>query len=249
MNRLATLVEAFSTCKTSGAVQLAPLSAETVDPSVQGDAPPFSTFIPIHYEPGYAYPLVVWLHGPQGNEDQLRRIMPLVSMRNYIGVAPRGPQVDSDLDGSYDWPQSLPGIEEAEARVFACIDAACHKFHVHPERIFVGGYGSGGTMAIRIAWNAPHRFAGAMSIAGAVPGTHCPLRRVNDIRRIPLLLASGKHSHTYSEEKVCRDLRLLHSAGFKLALRQYPVGDELISNMLSDLDQWVMEIICDNFRR
>ena len=31
-------------------------------------ATPSATFQPIHYEKGYAYPLVVWLHGPGGNE-------------------------------------------------------------------------------------------------------------------------------------------------------------------------------------
>ena len=47
-------------------------------------------FAPLHYEPGYSYPLLVWLHGPGCDERQLLRIMPLVSMRNYVAVAPRG---------------------------------------------------------------------------------------------------------------------------------------------------------------
>src|SRR5580658_5486284 len=49
-----------------------------------------STFAPMHYEPGYSYPLLVWLHGAGCDERQLLRIMPLVSMRNYVAVAPRG---------------------------------------------------------------------------------------------------------------------------------------------------------------
>src|SRR5688500_15821791 len=47
-------------------------------------------FAPLHYEPNYAYPLVVWLHGPGDDERQLQRVMPLVSMRNYVAAAPRG---------------------------------------------------------------------------------------------------------------------------------------------------------------
>ena len=46
-------------------------------------------FLPLHYEHGYAYPLIVWLHGHGDDERQLRRIMPLLSMRNYLAVAPR----------------------------------------------------------------------------------------------------------------------------------------------------------------
>ena len=44
----------------------------------------------MHYAPGYAYPLIVWLHGSGSDERQLQRIMPLVSMQNYVAVAPRG---------------------------------------------------------------------------------------------------------------------------------------------------------------
>ena len=40
------------------------------------------------------------------------------------------------------------------------------------------------------------------------------------------------------------DLRLLHSAGFSLALRQYLCGDELYTDMFADMDQWLMERVC-----
>ena len=50
----------------------------------------YALFAPLHYESGYAYPLIVWLHGRGNDERQLLRIMPQVSMRNYVAVAPRG---------------------------------------------------------------------------------------------------------------------------------------------------------------
>lgn len=51
---------------------------------------PFATFAPMRYEPGYAYPLVIWLHGALGDERQLRQVMPKISMQNFVAVAPRG---------------------------------------------------------------------------------------------------------------------------------------------------------------
>src|SRR5687768_10528752 len=51
---------------------------------------PCALFAPLHYESNYAYPLLVWLHGLEDDENQLKRLMPLLSMRNYVGVAPRG---------------------------------------------------------------------------------------------------------------------------------------------------------------
>ena len=64
-----------------------------IDPAkLSGGAGDFAhaLFAPIHYEPGYAYPLIVWLHGCGGDERQLRQLMPLLSLRNYLAVARAG---------------------------------------------------------------------------------------------------------------------------------------------------------------
>ncbi|HEY4234466.1 MAG TPA: PHB depolymerase family esterase, partial [Lacipirellulaceae bacterium] len=130
---------------------------------------PHATFAPIHYERGYAYPLVVWLHGPLGNEQQLRRVMPLVSMRNYVAVAPRGTSGDRVRRSAFSWQQTETDVEEAEDRVFECVATAARRFNVHPRRVFLAGLGCGGTMALRVAWNHPEQFAGVATIGGPLP--------------------------------------------------------------------------------
>jgi hypothetical protein len=42
---------------------------------------------------------------------------------------------------------------------------------------------------------------------------------------------------------VCEDLRLLHTAGLSVTLRQYPCGHELAPQMLADANRWIMEQI------
>jgi phospholipase/carboxylesterase len=203
---------------------------------------PHATFAPLHYEPGYAYPLIVWLHSRSGNEQHLRRVMPHVSMRNFVAIAPRG--TVSKRPGRFHWAQDANGIEQAEAAVFDCIAAATERFNVHCDRVFLAGSGSGGTMAVRVAWNHPQRFAGVATLGGPLPTELCPLRHVNDIRRLPCLVAMSRKSRAYPELQVCRDLRLMHSAGCTVALRQYPGEEDLTTGMLSDLNCWLMEIVC-----
>jgi phospholipase/carboxylesterase len=204
--------------------------------------PPFATFAPLHYEAGYAYPLVVWLHGRAASEQQLRRIMPHVSMRNFVAVAPRG--TVARKRGGFRWRQDADGIEEAESRVLHCVAAACERFNIHPDRIFLAGSGSGGTMAVRVAWNRPDRFAGVASIGGPLPTERCPLHHVNDMRHMPSMMAMSRLSSTYPEDLVCRDLRLMHAAGCTVALRQYPGEDDLTTGMLADLNCWLMDLVC-----
>ena len=113
---------------------------------------PHATFAPIHYERNYAYPLLVWLHSHASNEHELRQVMPRVSMRNYVGVAPQGPWVSRRNRGRRGWRQASDMIEDAETRVADCIAAAKLRFNIHPHRVYLAGYGSGGTMAVRVAW-------------------------------------------------------------------------------------------------
>jgi phospholipase/carboxylesterase len=205
---------------------------------------PYTTFVPMHYERGYAYPLVVWLHSSPGNERELRQVMPLVSMRNYVAVAPRGTFAVRRMTDAYGWRQSVADIEEAEERIDDSVRLTRQRYNIHPDRIFVVGHGSGGTMALRVAWNSPQKYAGVATIGGPMPWHLQPLRRVKDIRRLPCLLAMSRRSRDYPDTRVCNDLRLLHAAGCTVALRQYPAGDELTTVMLSDLDRWLMGFIC-----
>jgi phospholipase/carboxylesterase len=206
--------------------------------------PPVATFAPMHYEAKYAYPLLIWLHGTASNEHELRQVMPLVSMRNYVAVAPRGTWADPRHRCRYGWRQTSDTIEATEARIAECVDLAQRRFNIHGKRIFLVGHGSGGTMAFRIGWNQPTQFAGVVAINAPLPTRLSPLRRVNEVRQVPCYMATSRESRAYPASRVCRDLRLLHSAGCTVALRQYPGGDGLTSNMLSDLDRWLMELVC-----
>jgi phospholipase/carboxylesterase len=205
-----------------------------------------SLFVPMHYAPGYAYPLIVWLHGRGGDERQLPRIMPMISMRNHVAVSPRGiPLPDSTESGREccSWIQSDEHIQQAEQRVFDAIELASWKYHIAPNRIFLAGFDAGGTMAVRIALSHPSRFAGVLSLCGSFPTGRTPFSNLVAARQLPIFLATGRCSQEYPAAKVCEDLRLLHAAGLSITLRQYPCGHELMPQMLSDVDRWIIEQI------
>jgi phospholipase/carboxylesterase len=212
-------------------------------PQPQTDLP-YATFAPIHYEERYAYPLLVWLHGNSSSEQELRQIMPLVSMRNYVAIAPRGASASKRNRGSYGWRQTPDTIEAAESRIADCIAVAKDRFNIHEKRIFLVGRETGATMAMRVAWNDPGRYAGVGAFNGPLPSKLSPLRRVNELRNLPCLLTTSQESTAYPQTSVCSDLRLLHSAGCKVTLRHYPGPDDLTDIMLSDLNNWLMELVC-----
>jgi phospholipase/carboxylesterase len=209
------------------------------------DDVPCALFAPLHYESNYAYPLLIWLHGPDDDETQLKRIMPLLSMRNYVSAAPRGTlptRREGRLRQLYGWGSTPGDVALAEQHVFASMAAARRRFHVHPGRVFLGGFDCGGTMAFRLAMLHPDRFTGVLSLGGPFPEGGC-LRRIEEARQLNLFIAAGATSEYYPAQRVCDDLRLLHCAGMHITLRHYPCGHAVTTDMLADMNRWMMELI------
>ncbi len=202
-------------------------------------------FGPQHYEPNYAYPLVVWLHSPGQDETELNRVMLGLSLRNYVGVAPRGTRLQSHSSSQpgYTWPSGEADLTLAESRVLDCLALAQNRYHIHPQRIFLAGFDAGGTMAFRLAMLNPQQFAGVLSLCGPFPKHGTPLGRFPEARQLPLFVACGRESLRYDEMNACRDLRLFHCAGLDITLRQYPGGHQLCSDMLADANRWMMELV------
>jgi phospholipase/carboxylesterase len=212
-------------------------------PAADGELAAGCTFSPIHYEPNYAYPLIVWLHGHQGEPADLLRVMPWISLRNYVAVAPRGTRwVDAwDPNRGSTWGESPQDLELAVSKIEELIEQTAAEFHIATHRIFVAGSDGGGTMALQLGLRCPHWFAGAISVGGRFPRSHAPLAPLSAARQLPLLLLHGRDSQDYPIDQLCSDLKLLHLAGMRAMVRQYPCGQEVTTAMLSDMNAWIMQ--------
>lgn len=212
-------------------------------------------FAPIHYEPLYAYPLIIWLHSPGRDESQLFDVMPHLSLRNYVAAAPRGlTAAESGCEKSfvsqnkkrkicptYDWPNTQTAIQEAEERVFETIARSRLDNNIAAKKIFLAGAGLGGTMALRLGTKYPDRFAGVLSFDGAFPKGDRPLRHWEQIRSLPIFMTVGTGNRTFSPAAASRQLRLFHTAGMSVSIRQYGALGELLQPMFQDANRWIME--------
>jgi phospholipase/carboxylesterase len=211
-------------------------NSDTASSETQCRGVPHTVFVPLHYEPNYAYPLLVWLHGPHDDERQVQRVMPELSLRNYVGVGPRAGSRD---EPGFTWSdEDLLGAEQS---VFECIDAVLARYNIARHRVFLAGFDVGGTMALRLGLRHPGLFAGALSVGGPFPLGMNPLTQWDAIRQLPLFIAQGRSSDVYPIDRACEELRLFHAASLSVSVRQYPCGDELTTQMLRDMDSWLME--------
>jgi phospholipase/carboxylesterase len=124
-------------------------------------------------------------------------------------------------------------------RILDAVESA--KSQLSVADVFLVGYQSGGTTAMRIALKYPDLFAGIANVGGHFPRGDQPLRNLDSVRRIQMLMLYGEDSPLYGATDVCSDLPLFHAAGLKLLMRQYPGDGELTTQMLRDLNVWIME--------
>lgn len=179
-------------------------------------------FTPQGYEPGYDYPLVVWLPDRSRPFD-LGRAMRRLSLRNYLAVVPHRTGDDA---------------------VWEAIERVSDRASVHPRRVYLVGQGAGGSAAFRLACRHPTAFGGVVSLGGEFPLDEGLFARIAEVRRLPMLLCqSGPHAAD-AARRTDRMLRVFHAAGAMLAMRIYRGGDDLSKAILADVNRWLMDEIC-----
>ena len=200
-----------------------------VQPQVEQDR----VFLPLGYESGYDYPLLVWL--PQSNDAafDLGRTMMRMSLRNYLAVVP---YVPSDSESC-----------------FQAIDAMVDRYSVHPRRVYLVGVEAGGVNAFRLACQNPESFAGVVSVNGQFPVNEGLLGRFDCVRSLPMMLCCDERANA-ANSSMARDidttLRLFHAAGGLLSLRVYRDKSKSrfpqvqLADIVSDIDRWIMDEVC-----
>src|SRR5258708_10361627 len=113
-------------------------------------------------------------------------------------------------------------------------------YHVHSERVYLAGFCEGATLAYRLGLSFPERFAGIISLNGSMPRTGCPLLRLNDLRLLKVFIGHGIANAVVPLSLARQDSRLLYTAGLSVHLHGYPTTHRIHSDMLRDVNRWVM---------
>jgi phospholipase/carboxylesterase len=205
---------------------------------------PVRTFLPTGYEPNYPYPLLVFLHGNEGNEEQILRLAPRLSRRNYVCIGLRGPQpLGTRADGrlGYGWGSDSRIHSFIEDYVIRSVEHTRRNYHIHSERIYLAGIADGATVAYRLGLLFPERFAGVISLNGLMPRQERPLFRLPQLRELSVFIGHGIANVFMPLSSAREDRRLLYTAGLNVRMHTYPTTHRLHTDMLRDIDRWIME--------
>ena len=204
---------------------------------------PVRTFLPKGYEPRYPYPLIVFFHGNGGNEEQILRLAPKLSRRNYICIGLRGPAyLGRGADGSpaFGWGDNSQRTL-IEDYLLRAVEQTRLSYHVHSERIYLAGLADGASIAYRLGLTFPEKLGGVVSLNGAMPRLDRPLFRLPALRDLRVFIGHGIANSKVPLSLAKEDRRLLYSAGVDVEMHTYPTTQRLHPDMLKDLNRWMID--------
>ncbi|MCA9036111.1 MAG: hypothetical protein KDA91_13335 [Planctomycetaceae bacterium] len=202
---------------------------------------PITIFVPQRYEECYAYPLIIWLHSDDTDEDQLEDVMEAISPQNYVGLSLRGNHFERRT-GGYRWNMESAHFGNVPLPELLHVTTCRMRkaFHIHSERIFLAGSGSGADAALQLLVHKSEWFAGAILLD--------PIGKPDSIRGERLTGICSKailqtQSRAANPEQLARNLeavRLLRSAGARVKVELTDTAIDPTGDNMRFLDHWIM---------
>lgn len=198
---------------------------------------------------------MVWLHSDGSSEQELDHVMPGLSLRNYVAIAPRANVKSRGSQRKFRWGNSLTDCAVAEDLVWDCIQSAIDTLSVHPDRVFLAGFGGGATMAQWIGLKYARQIAGVVSFTGHFPKTPRSLANWKQARDLNVLFAQRSGSSICSEDELLRAVKIAHQSGLNYKFLQFESdcgsanetcaneADDLDTSMLAAANRYIMSIV------
>lgn len=200
---------------------------------------------PLHYQPSYQYPLLVWLHSSGHNERQIEQVMPHISTRNYVGVGVRAPRATDVRGFGFDWSSGPNAAAKACELVCNAIEQARATYTIDPQRIILAGYRSGATMACQVAMRHSDHVAGVVLAGGSFPSSQGAIGDFKQLRlrRLPMLWLQAINGVDDDPQMLVRDVAMAQMIQAQLEIRQYQDDDVMNTAALKDIDRWCFDKI------
>jgi len=183
-----------------------------------------TAYVPGGYRPSAAHGIVLWLHGPAGEDraELLDRWKPLCDAHDLILVAPKSTQRGKWLSREAEYLQKL-------------LEKITREYSADPLRIVAAGEATGGTMASLVAFRNPDLVHGLALIDAPLAGV--PPEN-NPQRRFSVYWATAKKSPSaWAINKGIAKLQEL-----KIPLTRTDLGEAprpLTKNELAELARWI----------
>jgi pimeloyl-ACP methyl ester carboxylesterase len=182
--------------------------------SLDGMLMPFRVYIPSGYSPERAWPLVVFLHGGGGDENNYTAqnvLQPAADRLGYLVVSPNGRGPDS----------SYLKENGGEQDVMDVVALMQKYYKINPKRIYLAGHSMGGFGTWTVGLHHRDVFAALASEAGTPPPTDFAAL-ITSGEKIPVLATVGGKDANVPPGPAIEAWYKVKAAGYPTKLVEYP---------------------------
>lgn len=226
-----------------------------LDPMEQFLTAPIRCYFELEVPRGYSrrrrWPLLIALHGYEGNKDSMMRLARRIAGSKMVVMSLRGPHQFFLRGGDdpkpfrvgFGWGTTYKMKESIELHhhsLRALIARAVRKYHADPARVFLLGFSQACSYNYRFVFTYPRRVRGVIAVCGGVPGDWNENPRYRSARTHVLHIAVTNDEWYPREKSLLFQQQLAERAGW-LDLRFYKSTHRFPRAAIPHIRQWIEE--------
>ncbi len=191
-----------------------------------------------------AHPLLLMLHGYEGDED-VTWIFSRAASPEWLIVSPRAPLTAPTSQG-YSWFNFEGGktdpttLQAALSYLDAFIAALKARYRIDDARIVMLGFSQGASMAYAYMLAEPTRLRGVVSLGGFIPG-YLTKQIIPPLNGLPVLILHGTQDEVIAVEIARKNRDLLLAHGAQVTFFEEAVGHRVGAGGMRLLTEWLAE--------
>lgn len=154
------------------------------------------------------YPLLIALHGHNGNKDSHLQPWEAARQRGWLVVSPQSTQ--PLFDGAYCWDDPALG----SADVLFSYEQISQKYQIDPQRILIAGFSQGSGMAIYTALSGKVNVQGFIGIASFWDKPDSLVPQTDGAKLVRGYFVIGEKDHTLENAKEVKNVLKEHGVQF-----------------------------------
>ncbi len=199
--------------------------------------------------PRKRWPLLIALHGYQGDKDSMMRLARRIAGGNMVVISLQGPNqffINYEADPKnyrvgYGWGTSWKmeeAIELHHANVRALIELAVRRYHAARSQVFLLAFSQPCSYNYRFVFTYPRAIHGAIGVCGGVPGDWDENPRYRPAETHVLHIAAS-HDRWYSRERNLEFRRKLTQRAASLDFRFYNSPHKFPPESIPHIRKWI----------
>jgi phospholipase/carboxylesterase len=205
--------------------------------------------LPRHPAQRERWPLLVALHGYEGNKESMMRVAQQIAGGNMVVISVQGPyqffrrfgRNPKNFRVGFGWGTTYKmedSIRLHHKDLETIIQLAQRKYHADPQRIFLLAFSQACSLNYRYLFTHPHAIRGAVSVCGGVPGdwNENPHYRAAATH---VLHIAARRDEWYTREKNLEIRRQLAERAATLDFRFYDSTHKFPRNSIPHIRRWI----------